>query len=265
MKASFQSIKITGHFSELIESCWRFESGRDWIGTPHRLLPILASELIICSKGHYFKVDNSGKKISVNNVHLTSSWDSALDVILSESMVVYGVRFQPWVSHNSLTGPFGDSFFEIAEKFRAQEDLSKSHFGRLVKEFDNSVSGRFNFKTDEILKSAILRLNQNPALSIRNESSELGISQKTLERKFIKNLGLTPKEYARRKRATSAALNLFSGENVSNVVSKFGYYDASHLHKDLNSIANCPPSKVVENFGELNKLVHKKNEFPIKS
>ena len=80
-------------------------------------------------------------------------------------------------------------------------------------------------------------------LSSGEISKRFKISLRTLERKFIDSIGMSPKEYLQITRLNHA-LNLIQGNNgysLTQVSYLSGYYDQSHFIGDIKKICGFPP------------------------
>jgi AraC-like DNA-binding protein len=81
-------------------------------------------------------------------------------------------------------------------------------------------------------------------LSIRALADELGWSQKHLERLFTQAVGLSPKHYARIARfrhLSRTAARPHPGQTLGRLAADFGYYDQSHLIREVTSLAGMAP------------------------
>ena len=73
----------------------------------------------------------------------------------------------------------------------------------------------------------------------------LGVSSRTLERRFLEGVGLTPKRYARIQRMQQS-LRLLSmpATSAAAVAYTMGYADQAHLTRELAELAGCRPGEV---------------------
>lgn len=69
-------------------------------------------------------------------------------------------------------------------------------------------------------------------------------SKRSVERHFKTTTGLSPKKIAAIRRAGQAVRRLKSGDNPSVVAADAGYYDQSHLAKELRRLMDATPSDV---------------------
>jgi AraC-like DNA-binding protein len=75
-------------------------------------------------------------------------------------------------------------------------------------------------------------------------ADELGWSQKHLERLFAQAVGLSPKHYARIARfrhLSRCAARPHAGRTMAQLAADCGYYDQSHLVREVTTLAGMPP------------------------
>lgn len=69
-----------------------------------------------------------------------------------------------------------------------------------------------------------------------------GWSRKRLWRRFVSQVGTTPKQAARLVRFDHAAHRLAAGSPAAQVAADLGYFDQSHLHRDVAAFADLTPA-----------------------
>jgi len=79
--------------------------------------------------------------------------------------------------------------------------------------------------------------------TVRNVTDDAGVNYKWLERSFIKNIGMLPKEYIQLQRFIYAYLELVGNEDVDlmRIAISNGYYDSNHFLKDFKSYTGKTP------------------------
>ncbi|WP_327683611.1 helix-turn-helix domain-containing protein [Kitasatospora sp. NBC_00458] len=76
-------------------------------------------------------------------------------------------------------------------------------------------------------------------------AAELGWSRKRLWSRFHAHLGLPPKSAAKLVRFDHAVHRLVAGEGPARVAADGGYYDQSHLHRDVMEFTGSTPAAVL--------------------
>jgi AraC-like DNA-binding protein len=79
--------------------------------------------------------------------------------------------------------------------------------------------------------------------TVRNVTNDAGVNYKWLERSFMKNIGLLPKEYIQLQRFMHAYLELVESEDVDlmRIAISNGYYDTNHFLKDFKAYTGKTP------------------------
>lgn len=79
--------------------------------------------------------------------------------------------------------------------------------------------------------------------TVRNVTNNVGVNYKWLERSFLKNIGLLPKEYIQLQRFLHAYFELVRSENVDlmRIAVSNGYYDSNHFLKDFKAYTGKTP------------------------
>ena len=79
--------------------------------------------------------------------------------------------------------------------------------------------------------------------TVRNVTTDAGVNYKWLERSFLKNIGLLPKEYIQLQRFIYAYLELVGSKDVDlmRIAISNGYYDSNHFLKDFKAYTGKTP------------------------
>lgn len=76
-------------------------------------------------------------------------------------------------------------------------------------------------------------------------AAELGWSRKRLWSRFHSHIGIPPKSAAKLVRFDHAVHRLVAGEGAAQVAADGGYYDQSHLHRDVVAFTGTTPATVL--------------------
>jgi methylphosphotriester-DNA--protein-cysteine methyltransferase len=79
--------------------------------------------------------------------------------------------------------------------------------------------------------------------TVRSVTNDAGVNYKWLERTFVKNIGLLPKEYIQLQRFMHAYLELVGSKEVDlmQIAVSNGYYDSNHFLKDFKAYTGKTP------------------------
>jgi AraC-like DNA-binding protein len=81
-----------------------------------------------------------------------------------------------------------------------------------------------------------------------------GLSVRQLERRFLADVGLAPKPFARTVRLQSALRRIGEGHSLADVAVDCGYYDQPHMTRDFAGLARTSPAAWRQYSGSLAPL-----------
>ncbi|MEO0572187.1 MAG: helix-turn-helix domain-containing protein [Bacteroidota bacterium] len=195
---------------------------------------------------------------------LTQNTKSARYVTAKGSIRKLGVMFKPLgINHfiqddldklaSSSIGTFnyfGDGFLEVCKKVG-----SYSHFDQKSQILDDFfVSRYFGFEDLEFRNLIKSILVNDEDLFVKNFASSIGVTRKTILRKFRKHLCTTPTDFIAIIKFRRA-LNQFNlNTKLSQIAYESKYYDQSDFIRQFKKIAGLTPKAIFEN-------IDKKGEF----
>ena len=96
-----------------------------------------------------------------------------------------------------------------------------------------------------IIDSIDLIRNSTGSISIKEIYTDLNVSKSTLEQRFNKDIGLTPKEFCKIEKLNGfiQTYNNSEGTSLTELTYQCGYYDQSHLIKDFRYFLNMSPKE----------------------
>jgi transcriptional regulator GlxA family with amidase domain len=139
---------------------------------------------------------------------------------------------------------------DIFPKYRIEEiedqlSLKKTASERVqyIEHFLLSILNRNN--EDLLIQTACRELDRsNGSHSISTLARTLGLTERTLERRFQCHIGVTPKKYARIVRLRNAIFQRKNFSNWADVAFAAGYYDQSHMIHDFQELYGMPPESI---------------------
>jgi AraC-like DNA-binding protein len=81
-----------------------------------------------------------------------------------------------------------------------------------------------------------------------------GIGLRQLERRFLADVGVAPKTFARMVRLQAALRQIRDGHPLADVAQTCGYYDQPHMARDFSLLARTSPAAWRRHAGELTPL-----------
>lgn len=85
-------------------------------------------------------------------------------------------------------------------------------------------------------------------------ASAAGLSLRQLERRFLVDVGVAPKTFARTVRLQAALRRIAAGQALADVAVACGYYDQPHMTRDFSRLAETSPAAWQRHAGILTPL-----------
>lgn len=256
MDWDYHEIRLKGKLSDLIDCIW-WENYSDFHpnNNQHLLIPDNSIELIFTDTPieRFFQLSEKFKSRKSQLAGLRTA-PQICKVIKSP---VIGVRFRPKTFYrlcktelsqtiNDCLNPiecFGQSVVNLEKEiFKAanqqkRTDLIQSYFEGFLPSESNPIDELFEKMVEHIEKS-------KGDCSIRELPILFNTSASTIERKFKKNLGITPKKYGMLVRFVNQVLAKREKLNSFNSNSGFNYFDQAHFIKEVSKFSGLTPKQL---------------------
>ncbi|AOW21078.1 helix-turn-helix domain-containing protein [Urechidicola croceus] len=244
------STKISG----IIKSFWQIDNKESISIVREKIIPDGYPELIF-HYGDYYKTNINGVWQTQGLYLIAGQIKNHFFLENTGESKIFGIKFQPWglselfkIEMSGLT----DKVIEIPDKvLDTLKPVKEISVGSLS--FDEKVTKIENwfieFFSDLDLKSfkgqkAVELIIENKGKAeLKNIQSEVGISERSLERYFKSKIGLSPKYYSRIIRFSHIFKLVQSNEtDWSDIIFITGYYDQSHFIKNFKEFTGEDPS-----------------------
>jgi AraC-like DNA-binding protein len=104
-----------------------------------------------------------------------------------------------------------------------------------------------------IVRTAHHMLDHNGAIRIGEIANHARLSVRQYERRFLEEVGLTPKTFARTRRFQRAldAKRFFPQHTWLSIAHEFGYFDQMHMVRDFQILGGNAPSTLLDQSGDM--------------
>jgi AraC-like DNA-binding protein len=104
-----------------------------------------------------------------------------------------------------------------------------------------------------IARTAHHMLDRNGAIRIGEIADQARLSMRQYERRFLEEVGLTPKTFARTRRFQRAldAKRFFPQRTWLSIAHEFGYFDQMHMVRDFQILGGDTPSNLLDQIGDI--------------
>lgn len=174
----------------------------------------------------------------------------------------FAIRFYPYGFANFVAIPIKDLanketpleqlFEENKAKELEQKIIQAKDSKQRIEIIEAFLLAKLNNKTtiDNIVKRTIdALLSTNGTASIRTILKEDLSKRRQLERNFIKQIGVSPKQLGKVIRLQTALKMLLNqkGENLTNIAYESEYFDQAHFTKDFKEFTGINPKEFLDN------------------
>jgi AraC-like DNA-binding protein len=191
-------------------------------------------------------------------VHEIPSWDYQFQC---------GLRIQPGAARivlGSAAPALKNAIIPLREVWGARADrllerlLTARADAEYIRMLSEAVEDSLCERADvEALSVALAQAVRSAPGGVRvsHLARELGMSVRTLERRFREDIGLAPKQYQRMARMAKV-LNLVdgSGGDWASIAAACGYFDQSHLIDDCHGVLGRSPERFLRNVTNAESL-----------
>lgn len=154
---------------------------------------------------------------------------------------------------------FGDAAREAFDALKAAENLD--HRVRIGHHLAEGLAKRDAAASTEFTKLVDGWLQSSPSPDIEDLVRCAGVTRRQVERNCKRYYGAPPKVLARKYRALRAAIALAKGEASADTLLTEGFYDQSHLIREIKAFTGITPKKFTEDLPTLAQLVMKRTEI----
>ena len=228
--------------------------------------------LVFFARGYitsFDPVNNTRKRIPPNAIFGQQVSRLDFQPVPDEDFLMLMVIFQPGALHKvfrlpalELTCQFTDAESIASIKFQRVNDAIANckHYGAMIDCVDKFLYAEVNkmsIAIDPIDSIASLLLDQPYSFSLDWVAGQANLSPRQFERKFLKQIGISPKLYSRISRFAKAFefKEQHPDTDWLSIALQFGFTDYYHLSKDFKQFARVTPNVLIEQYSKRPEMV----------
>ncbi len=267
----YREFKPVPALSAYVECFWLLEGYAAPAAAPERLLPDGCVELIVNLGERFREFDATGRSALQPACLVVGQMTRPVLVAPTGAVELLGIRFAPGGTLPFLPVPPG----ELTDRITPLADLAKALERELGEALERLDLWRERLAcVENILLRRLCAVNMRhslqPALaqlvksggqiSVDRLAADIGLSNRQLERRFIREVGLGPKLLSRilRFQQVFRAVEAASADWADLAVA-CGYYDQAHLIRDFRQFAGQTPAVLFEDFSRFTELFTRKH------
>ena len=240
--------------SKFVECFWMLEGdGPSPSGGPERILPDGCVELILNFGERFLQHHDNDRKLQPRHF-LVGQMSGPILISPTGAVQLLGIRFHP-----GATAPFlRVSMNEVTDQVTELGSLSSNLERELLRACEHLASLPEKIAAvEEALTARLLRGAYDSSamqlaaqivrfagvISVDQLAEDAGISNRQLERRFMREVGVGPKLLGRILRFQQVFRAVERSDNAwASIALECGYYDQAHLIRDFNQFAGQTPT-----------------------
>jgi AraC-like DNA-binding protein len=255
---NYSQFEVPAPLTPWVECVWRLTGAATREAPAHRVYPDGCLELVIHAGDPFLERAEDGGVRQQPARLIVGQMVRPVTLEPLGAIDVWGIRLHPWGGGLVFAG----SAVALTGRIEQAADIAPD----LTRALERAVSDPLDEASDEarlallctaltarlgalaapdpLSAHAARRLLRNPArTSVGRLAGEAGLSVRQFERRFLATVGLTPKIFARIARFQQVCTVLdATPEALSAAAVRCGYYDQSHLARDVRDFSGSTPA-----------------------
>lgn len=265
----YQELLPDDMFSKHVECFWQVSSDKS-LSCNELFLPTCTLNIVFVDTPCIVQSSADSKRIHLKSgVYVLGQTQSYITFNCDRAFKLRGIRLKPFALANIVSFSIKDlseSFTDIRLIFPVSSDLQSLSQQVLSKADLNEAASLLNEYSFQLFKKSmtideLIRaqtnyiLERHGDLKLYDLTAEFKTSKVTLNKHFVKKIGLTPKKICQIWRMNKALQLIEENENLplGHIGAMSGFYDQAHFIKDFKSIFNLPPQSF---FKEKTNLIN---------
>ncbi len=264
---NYQETPPSPRFAGLVKCFWSLDYEQSGIAEPDPVVPDGSIEIIFNLSDRFRLYHPTGEIETQPASIVAGQMQTSILIGPSGNVRLFGIRFDP-------AGAFPFFRFEIKELLNRIEPLESiwSEVGEIEERLFSSIDFRSQvFVAEDILgkqlrekavvdpwmrHSVNMICSSKGMLPVRTIARGVGMSERGIERRFTRFVGLTPKSFSRIVRFQSVLRSIKSASEtrILDTALAFGYYDQSHLNNEFRQFSGTSPTVFLKRANRMTEL-----------
>ena len=234
--------------------CFWFLSGTPDASAPQPIVPDGRAELVLHLAEPFGLVDDAGRPRRQANALLAGQLTRPIAVTPLGTVDVMGIRFRTAAARSVLGLPLGEMtdrvhpLGDVAPKLAGALLLAAErsrHVVERVRHVAQALQHHVARAPTPLIWGAVLTLESRDWTGVGQLATGLGVTARTLERRFWDEIGVAPKTLHRvlRFRRAFRLLQQGSPRSMARVAAAAGYADQPHLIREFRRLAGTTPRR----------------------
>lgn len=267
----YREIHPVKYLARFVECFWTLEGEVNGeAAQPERILPDGCIELILNFGASVREVKANGEEQHQPLTVLVGQMTRPVMIAPSGVVQLLGIRFQPGGTFPFLRLPMHELTNQVVELKALSAEFERDLLGCAKKESEllSKVASIQNLlgervrgcKHESWLTSLAAQIVQRGGqISIDRLAADAGVSGRQMERRFLCEVGLSPKQLCRILRFQQIFRALNHDEATwATVAVDCGYYDQAHLIRDFRQFAGLTPAALLQHSSALTEYFTRK-------
>jgi len=250
----YREVSPGPELARYVQCYWFLSSVEAATGEVQPILPDGRMELVLNLGDHFRRANERGWERQPP-VMVVGQMGGPVVVQPTGSADIVGVRFHPWGASAFIDVPmahFRDQLPSLDDvsgklsrliKDHRAELLERRSIGSLERVLQNALRAQRR-PNDPVEWAARLMVRSRGTASVSAIASEVGLTGRQLERRFVDAVGIGPKRLCRLLRFQEAlrVAQEESKPNWADIAARSGYFDQAHLIRDFSEFSGASPA-----------------------
>lgn len=254
--------------NEFIQSAWVIRLEKEKVKEGYCFFPDNQAEIIVALKGDFCR-----KIVGHRKPFNLTQGESILAKTRSRGMIIQSdtdiailiIKLNPQYLNALVQNPhykFRDEVQKFSVPVRFSHEWKTAIFYKdriklisIVEQYVEELAENRTNISDKLIQETIdLIRAQKGEIKIKELNEILGICKSTLEQKFNREIGISPKEFCKIEKLSNFLRNYNEFQNemtLTQLTFKSGYYDQSHLIKDFKYYVDDSPKRFLNNANKV--------------